>query len=91
MTSASRRDPKTCDVSDQKPHPQLLLRRNRPRSAPGSPAVVDNIDLMAEDSPVKERWLNHLNFTDSPAIQALVMERILEAGRRTRKDLPAAS
>ena len=47
------------------------------RPAPGSCAVIENIDLDAADSPVQERWLNHLNLTDSPAVQRVVLEQIL--------------
>ena len=47
------------------------------RSAPGSPAVIENIDLNGKDSPVRANWLCHLNITDSVGVRALVMERIL--------------
>jgi hypothetical protein len=48
------------------------------RPAAGSSAIVENIDLDAADSPVVPRGLCHLNFTDSPAVQALVMKLVLE-------------
>ena len=51
------------------------------RPAPGSPAVIENFDLDAADCPLRARWLNHLSFTDSPAVQALVLRRILEVVR----------
>jgi hypothetical protein len=43
------------------------------RAAPGSAARIENIDL---DEPVFAWWLQHLNFTDSPQVQALVLGRI---------------
>jgi len=49
------------------------------RAAPDSPAVVENIDLDAEDSPVKAWWLTHLTLTDSSAVRDLVLGRIPEA------------
>jgi pimeloyl-ACP methyl ester carboxylesterase len=45
------------------------------RAAPGSTAQIDNIDL---DQPVPMRGLHHLNFTDSPMVQAMVLGRIFE-------------
>jgi hypothetical protein len=49
------------------------------RPAPGSAAVVENIDLSAADSPEKAWWLNHLTMTDSARVRALVLARIREA------------
>jgi hypothetical protein len=49
------------------------------RPAPGSGAVVENIDLSAAHSPLGGARLNHLNLTDHPAVQALALGRILEA------------
>ena len=47
------------------------------RPARDSAAQVENIDLSAASSPVKAAWLNHLNLTDSPQVQAMVLEHIL--------------
>jgi hypothetical protein len=49
------------------------------RRAAGSPTLVENIDLDAAGSPVDARGLHHLNITASPAVQALVLGRVLEA------------
>jgi hypothetical protein len=49
------------------------------RPAPGSRAVIENIDLSAASSPLNGAWLNHLTITDHPAVQALALGRILEA------------
>jgi len=62
----------------------IFLTRNRIyparplRPALGSAAVIENIDLNAPGSPVNPDGLNHLNITDSPAVQALVLRRIRE-------------
>jgi hypothetical protein len=40
------------------------------RAAPGATAQIENIDL---DQPVPMRWLHHLNFTDSPMVQSMVL------------------
>jgi hypothetical protein len=49
------------------------------RAAPGSPAVVENVDLDAPDSPVPGHGLHHLNITASPAVQEYVVGRVLQA------------
>jgi hypothetical protein len=49
------------------------------RPAPGSLAVVENIDLRGAGSPANGRRLNHLNITDSPGVQERVMKEILRA------------
>jgi hypothetical protein len=49
--------------------------------APDSPAVVKNIDLNAADSPTPPRGLNHLNITDSPALQEYLFRQIMEVMR----------
>lgn len=46
------------------------------RPAPGSSAAIENLDLDAPDSPVPGTWLHHLNLTDSPAVQQLVLSRV---------------
>jgi hypothetical protein len=60
------------------------LYLTRPRLYPAGPlrpeadcaAWIENIDLDAPGSPVSPRWLNHLNITDSPAVQDWVLRRI---------------
>ncbi|HTU91271.1 MAG TPA: hypothetical protein VMF69_14420 [Gemmataceae bacterium] len=47
-------------------------------AAPGSSAEITNIELNAADSPINANGLHHLNITDSPTVQALVLARILE-------------
>jgi pimeloyl-ACP methyl ester carboxylesterase len=42
----------------------------------GSTAHLENVDLDAGNSPISARWLTHLNITDSPTIQGLVLQRI---------------
>ena len=42
----------------------------------GSTTHLENIDLNAANSPISARWLNHLNITDSPAVQELILQRI---------------
>jgi hypothetical protein len=64
----------------------LNLYRSGPRlypprpliADPGSSAEITNIDLNTADLPVNVNGLNHLNITDSPAIQAFVLAQILE-------------
>jgi hypothetical protein len=51
------------------------------RPAPGSTAVIENLDLNASDSPVDARGLHHLNLTASPGVRALVRERVLATVR----------
>jgi hypothetical protein len=46
--------------------------------APGSTAKITNIDLDAPDSPISPRWLNHLNITNSLAVQKLLLDYILD-------------
>jgi hypothetical protein len=46
--------------------------------APGSSALIENIDLNAADSPLDATGLYHLNITASLAVQQFVMRRILE-------------
>jgi hypothetical protein len=48
------------------------------RAAADSSAAIENIDLDADDSPVRRAWLHHLNFTDDPAVQGIVLQRIAE-------------
>ncbi|MGH7174252.1 MAG: hypothetical protein ACRELG_28615, partial [Gemmataceae bacterium] len=47
-------------------------------AAPGSSAEITNIELNAVDSPINADGLHHLNITDSSAVQAFVLARILE-------------
>jgi hypothetical protein len=49
------------------------------RPAPGSGAVIENIDLDAPDSPIRARWLHHLNITARLAVQDWIFERVLRA------------
>jgi hypothetical protein len=49
------------------------------RPGAGSAARVENIDVTAADSPVAGRGLHHLNFTDRPAVQEFVVQRVREA------------
>ena len=51
----------------------------RPR--PGCAARIDNVDLDAPGSPIRRGWLNHLNITDSPAVQDWVLRRVFAALR----------
>ncbi len=48
------------------------------QAEPGAATLIENIDLCAEDSPVPARWLHHLNFTNSAAMQEYVLRRVLE-------------
>jgi pimeloyl-ACP methyl ester carboxylesterase len=50
-------------------------------SAPGSKAQIENLDLKGPLSPVAAHGLHHLNITASPAVQELVVERILQVAR----------
>jgi hypothetical protein len=47
-------------------------------SAPGSRASIENVDLRDPRSPIGAHRLNHLTITADPAVQELVVERILE-------------
>lgn len=49
------------------------------RAEPGSTTRIENIDLRTAHSPVSVRWLQHLTITNSAAVQAYVLGRILEA------------
>jgi hypothetical protein len=49
------------------------------RPAPGSGAVIENIDLDAADSPIRARWLHHLNITARRAVQDWIVARVLAA------------
>ncbi len=55
------------------------------QAAPGSATRIENIDL---DDPVCAWWLYHLNFTDSPQVQSLVLGQIFDlldrAGKRQK-------
>jgi hypothetical protein len=51
------------------------------RPGPGCTARIDNVDLDAPGSPVRRGWLNHLNITDSPAVQDWVLRRVFAALR----------
>jgi hypothetical protein len=65
----------------------INLRRTRRRlypamalvAAPGSPAVVENVDLDAPDSPIEPGWICHVNITSRPRVRRFVVGRILEA------------
>jgi hypothetical protein len=66
------------------------LRRTRRRlypamplvAAPGSKAVVENIDLDAPDSPIEPGWIVHMNITSRPRVRDYVVRRILETLKR---------
>jgi pimeloyl-ACP methyl ester carboxylesterase len=47
-------------------------------NAPGAAAEIENIALTSPASPISSRWLNHLNITDSPAVQEFVAQRIMK-------------
>jgi hypothetical protein len=59
--------------------------------ATGSSAVVENIDLRGANAPVKVQGLNHLNVTDSPAVQERVLQYILGAVDAAAGRAPAVS
>jgi predicted alpha/beta hydrolase family esterase len=48
-------------------------------AAPGSEALIENVDLDAPDSPLRERWLHHLNITARASVQDWVFGRVTEA------------
>lgn len=51
----------------------------RPLSmVPGSKTHVMNVDLDQAASPISPAWLNHLNITNSKAVQDWVVDRILQ-------------
>ncbi len=55
------------------------IYRARPlQPAPGSHALIDNIDLDADDSPIRPAGIHHLNITKSPAVQDWIMRRIVD-------------
>ncbi len=49
--------------------------------ARGSAAHIENLDLTAPDSPIDGRGLNHFNITANPAVQDLVVARIMQVAR----------
>lgn len=49
--------------------------------APGSPATIENVDLDGSNAPFPGRGLHHLNITASSAVQAYIVERIMEVVR----------
>lgn len=58
---------------------QRRLYPARPlRPAPGSAALVANLDLDSANSPFEPTGLHHLNITASPAVQEWVVTRVLE-------------
>jgi hypothetical protein len=50
-------------------------------AVPGFSGRLDNIDLDAPSSPLRERWLHHLNITARPAVQDWLVTRVLEVVR----------
>jgi len=60
-------------MSQQRIYPADTLN-----SAAGTTARIDNIDLSNPKSSIAGQGLHHLNITTSPAVQDLVMERILQ-------------
>jgi hypothetical protein len=49
------------------------------RAEAGNATDIENIDVRGPNSPLYAWWLNHLSFTNSPAIQAVVQDRILRS------------
>jgi hypothetical protein len=60
-------------------------------AAAGSAAHIENLDLSAPDSPIDGRGLHHLNLTASPAVQDLIVERILQVARDRPGPIVASS
>jgi hypothetical protein len=56
-----------------------LYPAGRLRVEAGSATNIQNIDLRGPDSPLRPRWLNHLNFTNSSVILAFVQDCILRS------------
>ncbi len=53
----------------------------RPLTAVNAATNLDNIALNAPASPITSRWLTHLNVTDCPAVQEIVLQRIIKTLR----------
>jgi hypothetical protein len=69
---------------------RLRLYPVRPlRSAPGSTAVVDNVDLDAPEAPFRARFVNHLNITRRRSVQDWIVARVLRTVG-ARSALPVA-
>jgi len=64
-------------------HLYLTQRRVYPArpllAAPGSHAVIQNVDLNGPGSPASPRGLFHLNITNSAGIQQFILEQVLDA------------
>jgi pimeloyl-ACP methyl ester carboxylesterase len=76
------------DVADNVKHAVHIYRSRRRiyparalLPAPGSSARITNLDLDAADSPIAPAWLHHLNITSSAAVQAWIVDCILETVR----------
>jgi hypothetical protein len=48
------------------------------RPEPGSSALIENIDLDGDASPIREAGMHHLNITGRASIQQFVLRRVLE-------------
>ncbi len=53
-------------------------------SAPGSPAHIDNVDLSEAGSLISAHGVHHFNITARPAVQDLVVQRILQVAEQAR-------
>jgi hypothetical protein len=63
-------------ISRRRLYPARPLRAACPQAT-----SIENIDLTASDSPIRDRWLTHLNLVEYPEVQAMVLQRILESVR----------